>query len=77
MHDEDRFARVNGHAGRVVGPPREVGAFDRPVQYPETVRVVVELPRDVYLAAGTAADAPAPTAMSALPVMRRSRGSPP
>ena len=43
--------------GRVVGPPRDVGAFDRRVQYPETVRVVVELPRDVYLAAGAAADA--------------------
>ena len=57
MHDEDRVPWVNGHAGRVVGPPSEVGAFDRRVQYPETVRVVVELPRDVYLAAGAAADA--------------------
>ena len=51
MHDEDRVPWVNGHGGRVIGPPRELGAFDRPVQYPETVRVVLKLPRDVYLAA--------------------------
>ena len=57
MHEEDRFGWMNGHRGRVIGPPRELGAFDRPVQYPETVRVVLELPREVYLAAGAAADA--------------------